>query len=470
MRGKRILGIMLAFLLMLNMGSVVYAEDAATEKTPEELALEQELQTAYNLPVASNQLEGWPQGPSVYAESAIVLDINSGAVLYAKNIDDQRYPASITKIMTALVALENSSLTDKVVFSQDSVSFLEYGDAHIGMTPGEEISMEDALYGMMLASANEVAHAIAENAGGFGYDGFIAKMNEKAKELGCTNSHFVNPNGLHDDNHYVSAHDMALISAAAFQHEEFRTIIKTLEHTIPPTNLVPEARTFQQNHKMLYPANAYYYENCAGGKTGYTDQAKTTLVTYAENQDMQLVAVNLKSHGVNVYTDTRAMMDYAFTNFKKVPVSNYLKDDKVDSLEDENAYVVLPDSVKYEDLEYKITEDDAGGENAAARIGTVAYTYKDQPVGNVKVKLSNAFYARGGQEMQPSKEAGQNGDEAANRADKKEEGMPLWMKLVIGAAVAAVVIFLLFMIRLSQNRKRQRNRRRRRRNGGTGRR
>lgn len=470
MRGKSILGTVLAFVLALNMGSVVFAEDAAKEKTPEELALEQEMQAAYDMPIASNQLKGWPQGPSVYAESAIVLDINSGAVLYAKNIDEQRYPASITKIMTALVALENSSLTDKVTFSQDSISFLEYGDAHIGMTPGEEISMEDALYGMMLASANEVAHAIAENAGGFGYDGFIAKMNEKAKDLGCTNSHFVNTNGLHDDNHYVSAHDMALISAAAFKHEEFRTIIKTLEHTIPPTNLVQEPRTFQQNHKMLYPANAYYYENCVGGKTGYTDQAKTTLVTYAESGDMQLVAVNLKSHGVNVYTDTRAMLDYAFGNFKKIPVKDLLKDDKIDSLEDENAYVVIPDSVKYEDLEYKITEDNSDENQTGSRFGTVAYTYNGQAAGNVQVKLSNAFYAKDSLEMRTVTETGQKADKADKKDNKNEEGMSLWVKIVIGVSVAAIVIIILFLVRLTQQRKRQRNRRRRRKNGGTGRR
>lgn len=458
MRGKRLGGVVLACLLAFNIGSVVYAEDPVQEKTPEEVALEQEMQTAYNLPIASNQLENWPQGPGVYAESAIVMDVNSGAVLYAKNIDDPHYPASITKVMTALVALENSNLTDKVTFTQDSISFLEYGDAHIGMTPGEEITMQDALYGMMLASANEVAHAIAENAGGLGYDGFIAKMNNKAQELGCTNSHFVNTNGLHDDNHYVSAHDMALISAAAYQHEEFRTIIKTMEHTIPPTNLVQEARTFQQNHKMLYPANNYYYENCTGGKTGYTDQAKTTLVTYAESGDMQLVAVNLKSHGVNVYTDTRAMMDYAFANFKKVPIGNELKDKKIESLEDENAYVVLPDSVKYEDLKYEITEDEPEGGQIGSRLGTVSYTYKGQNVGNVKVKLSNAFY---GKEVQVNSDSEKSSAKTGSEDKKADEGLPLWGKVAIGISAAVIVLILLLSIRASRHRKRRRRRRRR---------
>lgn len=460
MRGKRIVGILLALMLVFHVGTVVYAEEPAAEKTPEELALEQEMQAAYDMPVSSNQLEGWPQGPGVFAESAIVMDISSGAVLYAKNIDEKHYPASITKIMTALTALENSSLTDKVTVTQDSISFLEYGDAHIGMTPGEEISMEDALYGMMLASANEVAHAIAESAGGFGYDGFIAKMNKKAEEIGCTNSHFVNPNGLHDDSHYVSAHDMALISAAAFGHEEFRTVIKTLEHTIPPTNLVQEARTFQQNHKMLYPANSYYYEYCVGGKTGYTDQAKTTLVTFADNGEMQLVAVNLKSHGVNVYTDTRAMFDYAYSNFKKVPVKEKLKDDKIGSFEDENPYIVLPDSVSYESLDYEIKEQPKDSVPAGERLGTVVYTYNGQNVGNVKVRLSNAFYAKDSKTVSNSDDT----DKSSGKTDagrKTDEGMSMKMKIMIGAGAAAAILILFTVIQVNRNRRRKRRNRRR---------
>ncbi|MEG0228515.1 MAG: D-alanyl-D-alanine carboxypeptidase, partial [Lachnospiraceae bacterium] len=184
-RWKKGLAAVLSGLVFLSTGVTIDAEDEAKQKTPEQIAIEQEMAAAYAMPVNSNGLENWPQGPAVYAESAIVMDVNSGAILYAKNVDEKRFPASITKIMTALVTLENSQLTDRVKFTKDSISFLEYGDAHIGMKPGEEISMEDALYGMLLASANEVSHAIAENAGGFGYDGFIAKMNEKAEELGC---------------------------------------------------------------------------------------------------------------------------------------------------------------------------------------------------------------------------------------------------------------------------------------------
>lgn len=171
-------------------------------------------QAAYDAVPETNGLENWPQEPHVYANSAIVMEMNSGAILYGKKINDKHYPASITKLLTALVALENADPDDEVYFSEDSVSFLEYGDASIGMRPGEILSMNDALYGMLLASANEVSYAIAESVGkkmGGGFETFIQKMNERCEELGCTGSHWTNANGLHDENHYTTAHDMALI-------------------------------------------------------------------------------------------------------------------------------------------------------------------------------------------------------------------------------------------------------------------
>lgn len=212
-------------------------------------------QAAYDAVPETNGLKNWPQGPHVYANSAIVMEMNSGAILYGKKINDKHYPASITKLLTALVALENADPDDEVYFSEDSVSFLEYGDASIGMRPGEILSMNDALYGMLLASANEVSYAIAESVGkkmGGGFETFIQKMNERCEELGCTGSHWTNANGLHDENHYTTAHDMALIGSAVYQFDKFREVTQTLNYTIPPTNLVNESRTFQQNHKMLW--------------------------------------------------------------------------------------------------------------------------------------------------------------------------------------------------------------------------
>lgn len=371
-------------------------------------------QAAYDAVPETNGLENWPQGPHVYANSAIVMEMNSGAILYGKKINDKHYPASITKLLTALVALENADPDDEVYFSEDSVSFLEYGDASIGMRPGEILSMNDALYGMLLASANEVSYAIAESVGkkmGGGFETFIQKMNERCEELGCTGSHWTNANGLHDENHYTTAHDMALIGSAVYQFDKFREVTQTLNYTIPPTNLVNESRTFQQNHKMLWVGAHYSYDYCTGGKTGYTDQAKTTLVTMADNADMQLVAVVLEDQG--------------------------------------DAYVVLPKGIDVSSLEHEITITDR--QNAA---GKLTYLYKGQNVGTVEVKLTADYIKEEtGYNIEPEMKS--VGKKSTDKEEKTE--MPIYVKLLI-AVVLLVIILLAVLFSLLKYRQVKRRR------------
>lgn len=253
---------------------------------------------------------------------------------------------------------------------------MQWDDAQIGMKPGEEINMESALYGMLLASANEVSYAVAENVGrqylNGGYTEFIEEMNRISQQLGCTGSNWVNANGLHDENHYTTAHDMARIAAAAYQNEEFRRLETTLEYKVPPTNLTAEERILDQNHKMLWPENYYYYANAKAGKTGYTDQSKTTLVTMAEENDMQLAAVVLHTYGVDAYTDTRAMYDYAFANFETLNLKEYETSSEIEDFENENAYAVVPKGVSFSELEKEYVPDESGG----TRRVLVEYSYQ----------------------------------------------------------------------------------------------
>lgn len=408
-------------------------------------------QAAYDAVPETNGLENWPQGPHVYANSAIVMEMNSGAILYGKKINDKHYPASITKLLTALVALENADPDDEVYFSEDSVSFLEYGDASIGMRPGEILSMNDALYGMLLASANEVSYAIAESVGkkmGGGFETFIQKMNERCEELGCTGSHWTNANGLHDENHYTTAHDMALIGSAVYQFDKFREVTQTLNYTIPPTNLVNESRTFQQNHKMLWVGAHYSYDYCTGGKTGYTDQAKTTLVTMADNADMQLVAVVLEDQG-DVYVDTRAMFDYVYANFSKVFLNEHDKPDGVRKFKTEDAYVVLPKGIDVSSLEHEITITDR--QNAA---GKLTYLYKGQNVGTVEVKLTADYIKEEtGYNIEPEMKS--VGKKSTDKEEKTE--MPIYVKLLI-AVVLLVIILLAVLFSLLKYRQVKRRR------------
>lgn len=393
----RKLAFMLVLLLCANLGVTAVAADAAktdskkTEKkelTEEEKKAKEELDKAYKIPIESNTWAGWSEGPGTYGEAAIVMDVATGAVLYAKNIDAKEYPASITKVLTALVALENGTLTDTVTFSHDCVSFLQPGDSSVGLKEGNVITLEQALYATLLASANEAAYAVGENVGknaGYDYNWFIDQMNTRTAELGGVNSHFANTNGLHYKEHYTCARDMALIGRELFKHPEFFQIVQTLEYKIPKSKTVEE-HVFQQKDKMLRPENENYYKYAIGGKTGFTSDARSTLITMAQKGDMQVVCVVLRTYGKNVYPDTRNLLKYAFKNFSRVNVEEAEQSEDVSEfLEGEN-YVILPKGAAFTDLEKEVTID--GG---VADTGTLTYTYQGTYVGSARVKFSEAY-------------------------------------------------------------------------------
>lgn len=438
------------------------------------LKLEKEKKKSYETVPETNEVDGWPEGPKIYGNSGIVMDMDSGAVLYAKQPDEKRYPASITKLLTALVALENGEMLDEVAFSQESINILRSDYASIGMRPGEVISMEDAMYALLLASANEVAYAIAESTGtkmGGGYETFIQEMNDRSAELGCIGSHWTNANGLHDEDHYTTARDMALITSALYRYGEFQTIAQTLEYTIGATNLEEETRTFQQHHKMLMPENKKYYKYATGGKTGYTDDSRTTLVTTAEKGDMRLVCVVLKDDG-DAYDDTKAMLDYGFGNFTKLPLAGQKLPEEVVSCKDGDAYVVLPKGLELKDLEYETEVTDE-----KERTGVLTYSYGGQKLGEAPVILTPEYVEEAtGYSTRPKlSEDTQTGQD---KEGAKKDGtfaawwdrLPVWGKVLAAAALllllgAAVLVLRARLIRRAKKAAKRRRRRGRRRAG-----
>ena len=439
--------ILLATALCSNVAKAADPEPIDTRTTAETAISTEE---AYAMSVDSNNWENWPAGPQTYGEANIVMDAQTGAILYAKNIDGKAYPASITKVLTMLVALENGKMDDIVTFSKDSVYSVPYSYAHIGMKEGEQISLEDALYGMMLASANEVAYSIGESIGqnlGKDYNWFIEKMNERCRELGGVNSNFANTNGLDDENHYTTARDMALITQELLiNHPEFETVCQTLQYTIPATNITSETRTFQQNHKMFYQSNEHYDERVIAGKTGYTDIARNTLVTCADDGNMKLVCVNLKTHGTNIYPDTRNLLNYAFDNFEHIDVSALEKSEKIGSYVD-NSFVTVPKGVSFDELEMKLVE------NGDKETANVVYTYKDKEVGRMVVKLSQSHI----DEVYPK---------SVDNSQVAEKSTSLIKKIatyaIIGIIVLIAVLGILLIILIILKKKRARERRRRR--------
>ncbi len=263
--------------------------------------------------VESNNWQDWPQGPEISSGIGILMNAATGEILYSKGIDDQRYPASITKIMTALVALENSTPDTLVTFTETGMADAYSGSSNIIPKLGETFTMEQCIYMIMLKSANDVSTQVAEVVGG-DVENFVAMMNQIAIELGCNNTHFKKASGLPDENHYTSAYDMALIAQAAMKNETFRQVVGTKNYVVPASNL-SGARSYDNHHQMLLDGE-WHYEGCIGGKTGYTDSSRNTLVTYAQRGKLELISVVMYGNGGGVVlTDSIALMDYGFNNF-----------------------------------------------------------------------------------------------------------------------------------------------------------
>lgn len=376
-------GFLLCGLMSVASYTMIFADEEQEEPIPVSYAIE------------TNEIPGWPQGPEIDSATAAVMDIDTGTFLYTKGSTEKMYPASITKIMTALLAIENCDLDDEITFSE-IVYDLEEGSSHLGIQPGEKMRLEDAVYGLMLASANDIANGIAEYIGG-SLSGFADLMNARAQELGCVNTHFANPHGLYQDDHYTCAHDMALIAAAAYQNPVFREIVTTREYTIPETNLTEEERSFLNHHKMMHGDEEYYQDWCTGGKNGYTSQCLNTLVTYGEKDGKCLVSVVLRAEGADVaYWDTTEIMEYGFDEFSPVNFENDGPDSsfydimglryfgKASRLQSPvwerrpvtymGGWLMLPNSADAADVTHEVTERRRGWT-------TLSCKYNDWPVG-----------------------------------------------------------------------------------------
>lgn len=262
------------------------------------------------------------EGPAVSCESYIVVDADTGQVIMEQNADAVLYPASITKIMTIALALEKAQgqLDTQLTVSYDAVHQLEYGSSHIALQEGEVVRLEDVLYGTQLESANDGANVLAEYIGGT-IQGGVDAMNAKAAELGLSNTHYMNPHGLHDAQHYTTARDMAVITRWALSVPGFEEIFcRTDPWPMEPTNKQPQQRVFHCTDWMRL-SGAYYRSYAKGSKNGYHDQALTTFVNYAEQDGVRLISVEMRCRSSDdKFRDACALLDYAFENFSRVEI------------------------------------------------------------------------------------------------------------------------------------------------------
>ena len=208
----------------------------------------------------------WPADTGIQAEAGIVMDADSGAILFGQNIHVPYPPASITKILTALIVLEHAQPDEMVTFTETACNSVESDSGNkLGVVPGDTLTVEDCLYGLLLVSANQAANALAEHVAG-SIPAFVDMMNDKLAELGCTESHFDNPSGLNGDTQYVTAYDMALIAQAAYQNETLLEISSVKNHKLAPTINYPGGLTVNQEHRLLKEGDDFYYSPAKAGK------------------------------------------------------------------------------------------------------------------------------------------------------------------------------------------------------------
>ncbi|HHU62679.1 MAG TPA: D-alanyl-D-alanine carboxypeptidase [Clostridiales bacterium] len=392
--------------------------------------------------------------PVITDGAAILLDMNHGNILFQKNAHKRLYPASTTKILTAIIALERGNLSDKVTATSSPVTQVGRDTSIIWLNEGEVLTLEQLLYGLMLPSGNDAAVAIAEHISG-SIDEFVKLMNDKAREIGALNSHFVNPHGLHNDNHYTTAYDMAIIARYAMENlPKFREIVGTDFYSLPPTNKQKEERKWYNSNKMLHKTSKHYYEYATGIKTGYTSQAGNALVSSANKDGFELLAVILNDRQHTVYENTKALFDYGFNNFVEVKLIDSGQDIaevKVENaaIEEQDIPLVLVSSDEYIDVfakdeipliskEITIDEEITAPITKGQTLGKISYSIKGRELASIDLVAGRDVAQK-----------------TISNLIKPKKELPLWLKVLF---ILLLLFLLIRIIGLVIRRKRRRRR------------
>lgn len=321
-----------------------------------------------NSPTVADYLcAGATAAPSLYAPYAALICADNGQILVGKSMETPVPPASITKLLTALVVFENcTDLAEPITVSSEAIHAIEPGSTHIALQEGETVTVEQMLGAMLVQSANDASNVLAEHIGGT-MEHFAEMMNEKAAALGCANTNFANANGLDHDEHYTSAHDMALIAQQLVAYPAFTEIAGAQTYTMPPNNIQSESRTFWTKQNTLNPNSKFYYEGAFAGKNGWTSKAHHTLVTYAKRDNITLIAVVMAGTSkYNCLTDTVALFDYGFSQFHtytlsedaQASVAKEAVGEQVNATTLKDTVLLLPNNIMDTDITVTCNQDD----------------------------------------------------------------------------------------------------------------
>ena len=403
MKNRKFFALLLCFLLALQLLILpVMAEEAESEE-------EEEVLTEEEAPAEAEQ-EGVLLPPEINCKGAILVELNSDSTVFELNADERLYPASLTKIMTCLLALEHGNLSDVITVDGSLFADMDEDASAVGLQDGELLTLEELLYCVMVPSANDASLVVADHIGG-SVEKFVDMMNQKAIELGCTGTHFVNPDGLHDENHYTTPRDMAIITKAALESETFRTICGTSVHELPETNAHPKQMLYTTNYflsTILTPD--YYWEKVSGVKTGFTTPAGRCLVSLVDEGEYRYLSVVMgcedeyNEEGFPIYgsfIESRKLLEYGLDNFTfaavlshlspiaQVPVSSGAVSSVVVAPEkDINALLPLNYDPAKIQVSYTLDEGESLTAPLAADqvVGTATVTYEGKVVGQTGVR------------------------------------------------------------------------------------
>ncbi len=419
--------------------------------------------------------------PPIYvygAEAYVLMDAKSGQVLASYQADKQLYPASTTKMLTAVVALENASLDMNMTATQGAVHDIGKDGMNIGIQAGEILRMEDLLHAMLIVSANETANIIAENISET-RESFMDLCNEKAKEIGMVNTHFTNPCGMHDENHYTTAMDLGVLAQYAMKNETFRSIVKKTSLKMPPTNKHNSWNTLYTSNILLKSNNFDGYE-ITGIKSGYTDPAGRCLISSARNNDGEeliLVVMGIRAgNSGEVLTEVSIkLFEYGFKNFQTINMVRknvFLGLHSMDTAKNKTPLVLVAQndldvftlaSVDREKIEAKlnidrqlklpIKEDDL--------VGTADYYYQDQLLGTVNIAAGNDVYAdlgdKKGNVDSTDDIPGNDPDAVEHEKDNNGIVQKIFIigkvVLVIAATLAVIYILLMIIVNIKKRKK-----------------
>ncbi len=338
-----------------------------------------------------------PDDLTTKSPSIILVDAKTGKILYSKDAFKKMYPASTTKLVTAILTLENCKLDDIVTVSHNAIFSIPVGYSHASLKEGEKLTVEQLLNVLLIPSANDAAVALAEHIAG-SVEEFAEMMNNKAKEIGCIGTHFVNPNGIHNENHYSTAYDLSLIGRYAMKFEDIMRIATVNQYTLPKTNKYDkENRIFNATNGLITKNGEYYYEAATGLKTGYTDKSGYCIVTTAKKNDVELLEVVLGSDSIDDrYTDCTKLFNYAFENYSyknlvtvnsvvdTIEINGATKETKsLDAIAKSSIDVLLKNNENVYNLEPEISIN----ENLTAPIS------KDAVIGTISYKIDGETYS-----------------------------------------------------------------------------